>query len=101
FGLAEVEPIAKSTSILDTMNEAQLKALLDARDAALLEAITKAVAPKAPTAPAPAAEAPAAPAVPTVKFEGDPLDLKAVQAHKEKVFIASLDLSKASDVERL
>jgi hypothetical protein len=69
FGLAEVEPIAKSTSILETMTEAELKALLDARDAQLLEAITKAVAPKAPAAPA----TPAAPVAKTeVKFRGRP-----------------------------
>lgn len=104
FGLAEVEPIVKSTSILETMNEAQLKALLDARDASLLEAITKAMAPKAPAAPATPpvpAVAPAAPEVTVIKFEGNPLDAKAVAAHKEKLFLASLDLSKAADVEKL
>lgn len=102
FGLAEVEPITKSTSILEDMNEAQLKALLDQRDAALLEAITKAVAPKAPVAPAPVTlPAPPAPEVVAIKFEGNPLDPKAVAAHKEKLFLASLDLSKSADVEKL
>lgn len=103
FGLAEVEPITKSTSILEDMNEAQLKALLDQRDAALLEAITKAVKPAAPATPAAPAAAPATPPVEAqvIKFEGNPLDPKAVAAHKEKVFIASLDLSKAADIEKL
>jgi hypothetical protein len=101
FGLAEVEPIVKSTSILETMNEAQLKALLDARDATLLEAITKAVGTKAPAAPAPAAPAAPAAEAKVIKFEGDPLDAKAVAAHKEKLFLASLDLSKSADVEKL
>lgn len=102
FGLAEVEPITKSTSILEDMNEAQLKALLDQRDAALLEAITKAVAPKAPVAPAPVTPpAPPALEVVAIKFEGNPLDPKAVAAHKEKLFLASLDLSKSADVEKL
>ncbi len=103
FGLAEVEPIAKSTSILENMNEAQLQALLDARDAKLLEAVTKAVAGKAPAAPAAPVTPPAPPVVevPAIKFEGNPLDAKAVAAHKEKLFLASLDLSKAADVEKL
>lgn len=94
FGLAEVEPIAKSTSILETMNLQELSALLDAREAKLLEAVTKAVAPKPPETPPPAP-------VVAVKFEGDPLDAKAVAAHKEKLFLASLDMGKSTDVEKL
>lgn len=99
FGLAEVEPIEKSTSILETMNEAQLKALLDARDAQLLEAITKMVKPAAPATP-PAPPTPPAPEKVVVKFEGDPNKLEDLKAHKEKLLFASLDLSKAEDLAK-
>ncbi len=100
FGLAEVEPIHKSTSILDTMTEAELKAMLDARDAGLVESILKALKPAAPAIPAPVT--PPAPVAKTeVPFEGDKTDLKAVKAHQEKVFIASLDMSKAEDLAKL
>jgi len=100
FGLAEVEPIAKSTSILDNMTEAELKALFAAQSASIVEAITKALKP-APVTPAPTEPAPVAPVAKTeIKFEGDPLDLKALAAHKEKLFLASLDLSKAEDVAK-
>lgn len=100
FGLAEVEPIAKSTSILENMNEAELKALLDARDAKLLEAITKAVAAKAAT-PAGETPTPAPAAKPVVKFEGNLTDAAAVAAHKEKLFLASLDTSNPEDLTKL
>jgi len=103
FGLAEVEPIVKSsTSITDTMTEAELKALLVAQNAQLIEAITKALKPAAPeTVVTPVA--PVAPIVKTedVPFVGDRTDLKAVKAHQEKLFLASLDMSKSADVAKL
>ena len=100
FGLAEVEPIVKSTSILENMTDAELKALLAEQNALLIEAITKAVAPKAPAAPA-TPETPPVVKTEAIKFEGDPLDLKAVKAHQEKLFLASLDMSKAEDLAKL
>jgi len=103
FGLAEVEPIVKQASILENMNEAQLKALLSEQaalqTASLVEAITKALKPAAPVTPAPAVT-PAPVATPAIKFEGDRNDPKALAAHKEALFFASLDMSKVEDVTK-
>jgi len=84
-----------------TMDETQLKALLDAQTKALVEGFS-AVLKSANLAPAPVAPAPAAAATPTepanapvIEFEGDPFEPTDVAKHADKVALSRCNLSTA------
>lgn len=114
FGPALVEPVTKEDVVDALANSLEgdntqggdmdekilakvLKEALAADRQALVEDLTKALTPKEEkTEPevktAPVAKAPA--------FEGDPNDLVAIEKWQEEIFRASLDFSKAEDVQK-
>lgn len=93
FGNADVELLHKTTNTNTNtrkMDETQMQKLV--------EMLTKSLA--AAISPAPAAPAPAPVAKAQIEFEGDPLDPVDLAKHMDKVLLASLDLSKPSDLAK-
>lgn len=100
FGPCVVETAAKSdtTTNLDSeINDMDSKELKDAIVTGVTEALKAALAAKSEPTPAPAAPAKPEP----IKFQGDPLNVDDIAKHEERLFIATLDLSKAEDVAKL
>lgn len=97
FGTAEVESVKAETAAQPTTQD-ENPDMTPEQMKALAEMIAKALKPEAPAAPA--VPTPAAKPEP-IKFEGDPTNLDDIAKHEEKLFMASLDLSKAEDVAKL
>jgi hypothetical protein len=95
FGHAELEPIGKSDSNAHNPNQPQENPMTPQEMAALGAEIAKAVV----TALKPAPETPVQKA--QIEFEGDITNEADLRAHEDKLFMASLDLSKPSDVAKL
>lgn len=94
FGTAEVESVKSDTSTPQPQDDIEMtpEQLQAAIEAALAKALPKAEPTPAPVVP---------PAPAKITFEGDPTNLDDIAKHEEKLFMASLDLSKAEDVAKL
>lgn len=96
FGHAELEPIGKSDSNAHNPNPSnQDQPMTPQETKELATEIAKAVA--LALKPEPEQK----PAAPQIEFEGDILNEDDLRKHEDKVFVASLDLSKPADVAKL
>lgn len=88
FGHAELEPIGKS--VTPNPNQPNQETMTPQERQELVAEILKALRPQAEQKQAP-----------VIEFEGDITNEDDLRAHEDKVLVASLDLSKASDVAKL
>ena len=93
FGHAELEPLGKSEAHNPSnpqedqpMTPQETQALA----AEIAKAVKQAIQPEAPSAPAQ-----------VIEFEGDITNDEDLRKHEDKLFLASLDLSKAVDLAKL
>lgn len=93
FGLAELQPLTKSNEG-DDVELTQLTAALKESNAAMLEALVKALKPepvKVETKQENSTDVP---------FEGDPFNAEDIAKHQEMVLFKSLNLSKPADIAK-
>ena len=79
----------------DDMDEATLAAAIAKALAPLTDKVDALTAAQKPATPEPVRKS-----TPDLTFEGDPTDLADVEAHEERVFQASLDFNKPSDIAK-